>query len=283
MINPFKSKKGLGRGLSSLIGDGDIKTSNDKISISSIIPNKNQPRKIFEKNALDELKNSIKERGIIQPLIVRKSVDQNDKFELIAGERRWQAAQSAGLHEVPVIIIEADNLKSLEFAIIENVQREDLNAIEEAESYKNLIENFGYDQEKVSKFIGKSRSHVSNSLRLLTLPDKIVDMIKNEKISQGHAKILIGLNNALLVAEKIINKKLSVRQTENLVRLLKNGSKKIKNIKDPNIVVTENELINKIGMKVILNNKKNNSGSLIFEYKGLDQLDRLINVIKNYY
>ena len=283
MINPFKSKKGLGRGLSSLIGDGDIKTSNNKISISSIIPNKNQPRKIFEKNALEELKNSIKERGIIQPLIVRKSVDQNNKFELIAGERRWQAAQSAGLHEVPVVIIEADNLKSLEFAIIENVQREDLNAIEEAESYKNLIENFGYDQEKVSKFIGKSRSHVSNSLRLLTLPDKIVDMIKNEKISQGHAKILIGLNNALLVAEKIINKKLSVRQTENLVRFLKNGSKKIKNIKDPNITVTENELINKIGMKVILNNKKNNSGSLIFEYKGLDQLDRLINVIKNYY
>ena len=283
MINPFKSKKGLGRGLSSLIGDGDIKTSNNKISISSIIPNKNQPRKIFEKNALEELKNSIKERGIIQPLIVRKSVDQNDKFELIAGERRWQAAQSAGLHEVPVVIIEADNLKSLEFAIIENVQRKDLNAIEEAESYKNLIENFGYDQEKVSKFIGKSRSHISNSLRLLTLPDKIVDMIKSEKISQGHAKILIGLNNALLVAEKIINKKLSVRQTENLVRFLKNGSKKIKNIKDPNIIVTENELINKIGMKVILNNKKNNSGSLIFEYKGLDQLDRLINVIKNYY
>ena len=283
MINPFKSKKGLGRGLSSLIGDSGIKTSNDKIPISSIVPNKNQPRKIFEKYALEELKNSIKERGIIQPLIVRKSVNQNDKFELIAGERRWQAAQSAGLHEVPVVIIEADNLKSLEFAIIENVQRKDLNAIEEAESYKNLIENFGYDQEKVSKFIGKSRSHVSNSLRLLTLPDKIVDMIKNEKISQGHAKILIGLNNALLVAEKIINKKLSVRQTENLVRLLKRGSKKIKNIKDPNIIATENELINKIGMKVILNNTKNNSGSLIFEYKGLDQLDRLINVIKIYY
>ena len=283
MINPFKSKKGLGRGLSSLIGDSGIKTSNDKIPISSIVPNKNQPRKIFEKYALEELKNSIIERGIIQPLIVRKSVNQNDKFELIAGERRWQAAQSAGLHEVPVVIIEADNLKSLEFAIIENVQRKDLNAIEEAESYKNLIENFGYDQEKVSKFIGKSRSHVSNSLRLLTLPDKIVDMIKNEKISQGHAKILIGLNNALLVAEKIINKKLSVRQTENLVRLLKRGSKKIKNIKDPNIIATENELINKIGMKVILNNTKNNSGSLIFEYKGLDQLDRLINVIKNYY
>ena len=283
MINPFKSKKGLGRGLSSLIGDSDIKKSSDKISISSIIPNKNQPRKIFEKDSLEDLKNSIKERGIIQPLIVRKSDNQDDKYELIAGERRWQAAQGAGLHEVPALIIEADNLKSLEFAIIENVQRKDLNAIEEAESYKNLIENFGYDQEKVSKFIGKSRSHISNSLRLLTLPNKIIDMIKHEKISQGHAKILIGLSNATLVAEKIINKKLSVRQTENLVRLLKNGSKKYKNIKDPNIISTQNELIDKTGMRVILNNRKNNSGSLTFEYKGLDQLDRLINVVKNNY
>ena len=196
MINPFKSKKGLGRGLSSLIGDSDIKNSSNKISISSIVPNKNQPRKIFEKEALEELKNSIKERGIIQPLIVRKSDDHDNKYELIAGERRWQAAQSAGLHEVPVVVVEADNLKSLEFAIIENVQRKDLNAIEEAESYKNLIENFGYDQEKVSQFIGKSRSHISNSLRLLTLPEKLIDMIRHEKISQGHAKILIGLENA---------------------------------------------------------------------------------------
>ena len=206
MINPFKSKKGLGRGLSSLIGDSDRKTSNQKISISSIVPNKNQPRKMFEKNVLEELTNSIKERGIIQPLIVRKSEDQDNKFELIAGERRWQAAQSAGLHEVPVIIIEADNLKSLEFAIIENVQRKDLNPIEEAESYKNLIENFGYDQDKVAKFIGKSRSHISNSLRLLNLPQKLVEMIRNEKISQGHAKILIGLENALIIGEKIVKK-----------------------------------------------------------------------------
>ena len=206
MINPFKSKKGLGRGLSSLIGDNDVKTSSNKISISSIIPNKNQPRKIFEKESLDELTNSIKERGIIQPLIVRKSDDYKDKFELIAGERRWQAAQSAGLHEVPVEIIQADNLKSLEFAIIENVQRKDLNVIEEAESYKNLIENFGYDQEKVSQFIGKSRSHISNTLRLLNLPQKLIDMIRFEKISQGHAKILIGLENASLLAEKIIKK-----------------------------------------------------------------------------
>ncbi len=283
MINPFKSKKGLGRGLSSLIGDSDVKTSNTKIGISLIVVNKNQPRKIFDKEALGELTNSIKERGIIQPLIVRKSDDQNGKYELIAGERRWQAAQSAGLHEVPVVIIEADNLKSLEFAIIENVQRKDLNSIEEAESYKNLIDNFAYDQEKVSRFIGKSRSHISNSLRLLSLPEKIIDMIRHEKISQGHAKILIGLENALLLAEKIIKKKLSVRQTESLVRILKSGAKKKSNTKDPNIISTENDLTSKLGMRVSLNNKKNNSGSLIFEYKEIDQLDRLIKVIKENY
>ena len=283
MINPFKSKKGLGRGLSSLIGDSDVKNSSNKISIGSIVPNRNQPRKIFKKESLDELKNSIKEQGIIQPLIVRKSEDQDNKFELIAGERRWQAAQLAGLHEVPVVIIEADNLKSLELAIIENVQRKDLNAIEEAESYRNLIENFGYDQEQVSKFIGKSRSHISNSLRLLTLPEKLIDMIKNEKITQGHAKILIGLENALTLAEKVIKKKLSVRQTESLVRLLKNGSVRRNNQKDPNIVATENELTNKIGMRVFLNIKKRNAGILSFEYKETDQLDRLINVIKNNY
>ena len=282
MINPFKSKKGLGRGLSSLIGDNYIKKSSNKISISSIIPNKNQPRKIFEKESLDELTNSIKERGIIQPLIVRKSDDYKDKFELIAGERRWQAAQSAGLHEVPVEIIQADNLKSLEFAIIENVQRKDLNVIEEAESYKNLIENFGYDQEKVSKFIGKSRSHISNTLRLLNLPQKLIEMIRFEKISQGHAKILIGLENASLLAEKIIKKKLSVRQTENLVRFLKKAPNN-RNLKDPNIAAAEQELTNKIGMKVLLNSKKNNSGTLTIEYKEIDQLDRLINIIKTNY
>ncbi len=283
MINPFKNKKGLGRGLSSLIGDSDIKTSNNKILISSIIPNKNQPRKFFDKDSLEELSNSIKERGIIQPLIVRKSDDQDDKYELIAGERRWQAAQSAGLHEVPVLIITADNLKSLELAIIENVQRKDLNPIEEAESYKNLIDNFNYDQDKVSKFIGKSRSHISNFLRLLSLPEKLTDMLREGKISHGHGKILIGLDNALLLAEKIVKKKLSVRQTESLVRLIKNGNKKIHNSKDPNTVATERELSDKIGMRVYLSNKKNNSGKLTFEYKGIDQLDRLINIIKNNY
>ena len=280
MINPFKSKKGLGRGLSSLIGDSDIKNSNNKISVGSIVPNKNQPRKIFEREALDELKNSIKERGVIQPLIVRRSDDHDNKFELIAGERRWQAAQSAGLHEVPVVIIEADNLKSLELAIVENVQRKDLNSIEEAESYKNLIENFGYDQEKVAKFIGKSRSHISNSLRLLTLPQKIIEMIRNDKISQGHAKILIGLENSLLLAEKIVKKKLSVRQTESLVRIIKNGQPKRGILRNSNVISTENELSEKIGMRVHLINKKDNSGSLTFNYKGLDQLDRLIKVIK---
>ena len=283
MINPFKSKKGLGRGLSSLIGDSDIKTSKEKISISSIVPNKNQPRKLFEKEALEELKNSIKERGIIQPLIVRKSDDQADKFELIAGERRWQAAQSAGLHEVPVVIIEADNLKSLELAIIENVQRKDLNPVEEAESYNNLIQNFGYDHEKVSQFIGKSRSHISNSIRLLSLPEKILDLIRNNKISQGHAKVLVGLENALLLADKIIKKKLSVRQLESLVRLFKNGTYKSFKSKDTNIISTEKDLSDKIGMRVILNNKKNNSGTLSIEYKGIDQLDRLIDVIKKNY
>ena len=283
MINPFKSKKGLGRGLSSLLGDTDIKVSNDKISISSIVPNKNQPRKLFEKEALTELTNSIKERGIIQPLVVRKSDDKDNKFELIAGERRWQAAQSAGLHEVPVVVIEADNLKSLELAIIENVQRKDLNPIEEAESYKNLIDNFKYDQDKVSQFIGKSRPHISNSLRLLSLPEKIIDMVRNEKISQGHAKILIGLENALLLAEKIIKKKLSVRQTENLVRSLKSQKGRFYKSKDANTISTENDLSEKIGMRVFLKNKKNNSGTLSFEYKGLDQLDRLINIIKNNY
>ena len=283
MINPFKSKKGLGRGLSSLIGDSDVKTTKNKISISSIVPNKNQPRKLFEKNSLEELTNSIKARGIIQPLIVRKSEDLDDKYELIAGERRWQAAQSAGLHDVPAIVIEADNLKSLELAIIENVQRKDLNAIEEAESYKNLIDNFNYDQDEVARFIGKSRSHVANSLRLLSLPEKIIEMIRNDNLSQGHAKILVGLENALLLAEKIVKKKLSVRQTESLVRILKNVGKRYKKLKDSNLISLENDLSDKIGMNVLLNNKKNNSGTLTIEYKGIDQLDRLIKIIKDNY
>ena len=283
MINPFKNKKGLGRGLSSLIGDSDLKVSSNKISISSIIPNKYQPRKKFEKESLEELTKSIKERGIIQPLIVRISENQKNKYELIAGERRLQASQAAGLHEVPVIIIDADNLKSLELAIIENVQRKDLNVIEEAQGYKRLIEEFGYDQEKVSKFIGKSRSHITNSLRILSLPRTVIELIENEKLTLGHAKVLVGHLNAEILARKIVNKKLSVRQTEALVKSL-NSKKHSKVIfKDANILSLENSLKEKIGINVFINNKKNNSGYLNFEYKDLDQLNRLIMIIKANY
>ena len=283
MINPFKSKKGLGRGLSSLIGDSEANDEKSKISISSIVRNKYQPRKKFDKESLEELTASIKERGIIQPIVVRASEDQEGKYEIIAGERRWQAAQNAGLHEVPVIVIEADNLKSLEFAIVENVQRKDLNPIEEAEGYKRLIDDFQYDQDKVSKFIGKSRAHISNCLRLLSLPKEVMELIIDEKISQGHAKILVGLENALLLAKKVISKKLSVRQTESLVRLIKTKNNYSNKRKDPNILSLEDELSNKIGMRVFVNNKRNNSGTISLEYKAIDQLDRLVEVIKKNY
>ena len=282
-MNPFKAKKGLGRGLSSLIGDTDIKVPNNKIPISSIVPNKFQPRKIFEKDSLYELSNSIKERGIIQPLVVRKSKNESNKYELIAGERRWQAAQTAGLNEVPVIILDADNLKSLELAIVENVQRKDLNPIEEANGYKSLIDEFSYDQEKVSKFIGKSRSHVANYLRLLTLPEEVIKLISENKISHGHAKVLVGLNNSQVIAKKIVSKKLSVRQTESLIRSIKNVRKNKTYTKDPNISTLEKMLVEKTGLNVFIKNKKNNSGQLIFDYKDLDQLNRLIQIIKSSY
>ena len=283
MINPFKSKKGLGRGLSSLIGDNDVKVSNNKISISSIIPNKFQPRKKFDKESLEELTNSIRERGVIQPLIVRKSDDEIGKYELVAGERRWQASQSAGLHEVPVVIIEADNLKSLEFAIVENVQRKDLNPIEEAEGYQKLIDQFDYDQEKVSKFIGKSRSHVANCLRLLSLPKEVITLIEDNKISQGHAKVLVGLENAYFLAKKIIDKNLSVRQSEVLTKSIKVNKGKIKINKNPNILSLENTVEDATGIKVFIRNRKNNTGQVTFDYKDLDQLNRLIMVIKANY
>ncbi len=283
MMNPFKMKKGLGRGLSSLIGDSEISKTTNKLSISSIIKNKYQPRRLFDKNSLDELTTSIKNRGIIQPIIVRKSDNIPDKYEIIAGERRWLAAQNAGLHEVPVVIIQADNLKSLEFAIVENIQRKDLNPIEEAESYQKLIDEFGYDQEKVANFIGKSRAHISNSLRLLSLPKEVITLIEEEKISQGHAKILVGLNNSYLIAKKIIEKNLSVRQAENLVKIYKNTNK-IKIVKtDPNLKFLEDSLKDKIGLRTFIKNKKNNSGFIYFEYKSLDQLNRLIEVIKKNY
>ena len=283
MINPFKSKKGLGRGLSSLIVDSEKIDNKKNVSISSLVRNKYQPRKKFDETSLEELTNSIRARGIIQPIIVRPSSDNIDQFEIVAGERRWQAAQYAGLHEVPVVIINADNLKTLEFAIVENVQRKDLNPIEEAEGYKRLIDEFSYDQDKVSKFIGKSRAHISNCLRLLTLPQEIIELIIEEKLSQGHAKILVGLDNAVLLAKKIISKKLSVRQTEGLVRVLKSYSRGSSNRKDPNILNLEEELSNKIGMRVFVKNKKNNTGTITLEYKAADQLDRLVEIIKQNY
>ena len=279
----LKMKRGLGRGLSSLIGDTDTNASKNKLSISSIVRNKFQPRKVFDKESLDELTNSIRERGMIQPIVVRKSQDKHDKFELVAGERRWLAAQNAGLHEVPVVVVEVDDLKSLEFAIVENVQRDNLNPIEETLGYQRLIDEFGYDQEKVSKFIGKSRSHITNCLRLLTLPKEVIEFIQTNKLSQGHAKVLIGLENATFLAKKIIEKKLSVRQAENLVKIFKT-KKILKYIsKDSNIRELESSLIDKTGLNISIKNKKNNIGYISFEYKNLDQLNRIIEIIKSNY
>jgi len=281
MNNPLK--RGLGRGLSSLIGDSGPSLKNNKLPIGSIIRNKYQPRKKFDKISLEELTNSIKERGIIQPIVVRRSKIHDSKYEIIAGERRWLAAQNAGLHEVPAVVIEADDLKSLEFAIVENVQRSDLNPIEEANGYKRLIDEFAYDHEKVAKFIGKSRAHITNCLRLLTLPIEVTSFIEQEKLSQGHAKILVGLDNCTILAKKIIDKNLSVRQTETLVRSLKGKSKYSFRNKDPNLKDLEENLQNKIGIKTFIKNKKNNSGFIYFEYKSSDQLNRLIEVIKKNY
>ena len=281
MTSIFKNKKGLGRGLSSLIGDTKTVSKNNKILVSDLIRNRYQPRKTFDEESLEELTNSIKSRGIIQPIIARPS--SGNKYEIIAGERRWLAAQRAGLHEVPVVVVDADDKKALEFGIVENVQRHDLNSIEEAEGYKRLIDEFSYDQEQVAKFIGKSRSHITNSLRLLTLSNYITDLIKTNKISAGHAKILVGLTNSDQIAKKIIKKNLSVRQTENLVRLYKSPSKTIKALKDPNIKKIENDLMERIGLKTHISNKKNNKGIVSFEYRDLDQLNHLIEIIKKNY
>jgi ParB family chromosome partitioning protein len=278
-----KIKKGLGRGLSSLMGEIKVETQKNQLPTSDLIPNKFQPRKIFDESSLGDLTNSIKERGIIQPIIVRKSKDDNSKFEIIAGERRWLAAQKAGVHNVPVVIAEADDLKSLEFAIVENVQRHDLNALEEAQGYKRLIDEFHYDQEKVSKFIGKSRSYITNALRLLTLPIEILKLIEERKITSGHAKILVGLDNSIFLANKIIEKKLSVRQAENLVKLFKSKNSKNKNLKDANISSLEASISEKIGLSVNIKNNKRNKGSISFFYKDVDQLNKIVDIIKTYY
>jgi|TARA_B110000027_G_scaffold60704_1_gene65337 ParB family chromosome partitioning protein len=282
-MDTSKIKKGLGRGLSSLIGEAKAEININKVAISDLLSNKFQPRKLFDEESLQDLTNSIKERGIIQPIIVRKSRDNTSKYEIIAGERRWLAAQKAGLHEVPVVITNVDDLKSLEFAIVENVQRNDLNAIEEARGYQRLIEDFSYDQEKVAQFIGKSRSHIANFLRLLSLPETVLKLIETKKLSPGHAKILVGLDNAESVANKIVEKNLSVRQAENFVKIFKKKKLSFKKSKDSNLQALEASIVEKIGLNVLIKNKKNNTGTLVLEYKDLDQLNKIIEIIKSNY
>ena len=279
----IKLKKGLGRGLSSLLGDSSKNIETNKIAIKDIVRNKFQPRKNFNKDSLAELTNSIKEQGVIQPIIVRPSANLDGKYEIIAGERRWLASQNAGLHEVPTVILNVDDVKSLEFAIVENVQRQDLNPIEEARGYQRLVDDFSYNQDKLSKFIGKSRSYIANSLRLLSLPDEVLSMVEQENLSAGHARSLIGLNNSVDIAKKIIQKKLSVRQAEVLARQFRNKKFKLVHKKDPNILDLQKTLEEKTGLNISISNKKSNSGMISFEYKDLDQLDRIINTIKNNY
>ena len=276
-------KKGLGRGLSSLLGDSSKKIETNKISIKDLTGNKFQPRKNFSKESLEELTNSIKEQGVIQPIVVRPDKSHQGKYEIIAGERRWIASQNAGLHEVPVVILNVDDVKSLEFAIVENVQRQDLNPIEEARGYQKLIDDFSYNQEKLSKFIGKSRSYIANSLRLLSLPEEVLLLVQQGDLSAGHARSLIGLNNSVHIAKQIIQKKLSVRQSEVLVRQYRDKKFKLVSKKDSNILDLQKDLEQKTGLNVSINNKKNNTGIISFEYTNLEQLDRLIDTIKKNY
>ena len=276
-------KKGLGRGLSSLLGDSTKKIVTNKVSIKDLTRNKLQPRKHFDKENLEELTNSIREQGVIQPIVVRPDKALDGKYEIIAGERRWLASQNAGLHEIPVVILNVDDVKSLEFAIVENVQRQDLNPIEEARGYQKLVKDFNYNQEKLAKFIGKSRSYIANSLRLLGLPAEVLIMVETGDLSAGHARSLIGINNSLELAKKIIQKKLSVRQAEVLLRQFKNKKFKLVSKKDSNILELQKSLEEKTGLSVSINNKKNNTGTITFEYRDLEQLDKLINTIKKNY
>jgi ParB family transcriptional regulator, chromosome partitioning protein len=276
-------KKGLGRGLSSLLGEANKKVESNKVSIKDLSRNQFQPRKYFNKEDLEDLTNSIKEQGVIQPIVVRPNKFHEGKYEIIAGERRWLASQNAGLHEVPVVILDVDDVKSLEFAIVENVQRQDLNPVEEARGYKKLIDDFNYNQDKLSQFIGKSRSYIANSLRLLGLQNEVLDMIEKGDLTSGHARTLIGLNNSLDIAKRIIQKKLSVRQAEILSRQFKEKKFKLILKKDSNILDLQKDLEEKTGLNISINNKKNNSGTIAFDYKDLDQLDKLIKTIKQNY
>ena len=276
-------KKGLGRGLSSLLGDSSDKIVKNRVSIKDLSRNKFQPRKHFSKDDLEDLTNSIKEQGVIQPIVVRPNKQEEGKYEIIAGERRWLASQNAGLNEVPVVILNVDDVKSLEIAIIENVQRQNLNPVEEAKGYKKLVNDFNYDQEKLAKFIGKSRSYIANSLRLISLPKDVLLLIESGSISAGHGRTLIGLNNCSELAKEIVKKKLSVRQSEFLSQKWKGKKYKLISKKDANILDLQKTLEEKIGLSVSINNKKNNSGAITFNYHDLGQLDRLVKIIKNNY
>ena len=272
-MNP--AKKGLGKGLSALFGDMENKTESTKevkniLSIADIERNKYQPRSIFDEEKLNELSSSIKENGVIQPIAVRPNKYEKGKFEIVAGERRWLAAQRAGLNEVPVIVLDINDQKSLEIAIVENVQRQDLNIIEEAKGYQRLVKEFGYDHEKISKFMSKSRSHVSNTLRLLSLPNDIIGLLEEEKLTAGQARPLIGLPNASEIAENIVKKKFAVREVESLVKKKRGNKEKTE---DPNIQFVKNEIESKLGLNVEIINKKNNSGKVTIKYKTLDQFE----------
>ena len=276
-----KFKKGLGRGLSSLLGENsDKKVATNKVLIKDLKRNKFQPRKNFSKENLEDLTNSIREQGVIQPILVRPDKNDDGKYEIIAGERRWLASQNAGLHEVPVVIVDVDDVKSLEFAIVENVQRQDLNSIEEARGYQRLIDEFDYNHEKLSKFIGKSRSYIANSIRMLSLSSDILLMVEKGDLSAGHARALIGIKNAIGIAKRIVEKQLSVRQAESLTRQFKNQKLKLIHKKDPNILDLQKSLEEKTGLNVSINNKKNNTGTISFEYNDLDQLEKIISSIK---
>ena len=271
------AKKGLGRGLSALFGDIEKKSEShqvqtNKIPIADLERNKYQPRTIFDEEKLDEISSSIKENGIIQPIAVRPNKYEPGKFEIVAGERRWLAAQKAGLNEVPVVVLNIDDQKSLEIAIVENVQRQDLNVVEEARGYQKLIKEFGYDHKKISKFMSKSRSHVSNTLRLLSLPEDIIGLIEEEKLTAGQARPLIGMPNASEVAENIVKKKVAAREVELLAKR-KKGGKNTRKIEDPNIAFVRNEIESKLGLNVEIVNKKNNSGKITIKYKSLDQFE----------
>ncbi len=277
------AKKGLGRGLSALFGDIENKSTSvevqiNKVPIANLQRNKYQPRTIFDEEKISELSSSIKENGMIQPIAVRPNKYEPGNYEIVAGERRWLAAQRAGLNEVPVVLLNIDDQKSLEIAIVENIQRENLNVIEEAKGYQRLVKEFGYDHEKISKFMSKSRSHVSNTLRLLNLPEDIIGLIEEGKLTAGQARPLIGMPNASEVAENIVKKKVAARDVESLAR--KKSGKNKKKIDDPNITFVRNELESKLGLNVEILNKKNNSGKIIIKYKSLEQFELVSKLLK---